>query len=198
MIEEVKTKTFFIWQNFGLCTVLPLDGLMGRWLDFRRNKHPLVLFVLCVCNKLKGSSRCQRRLATINIVCLRLLSILVPQHTCNVETCLRLYYMAVSIFCSALYTTDTSQITEYTLNELTGMHLLYGETLGNSRAARLLYAERFPMRLPSHVLFQRIDARIRETEHVGPTRRGAGRPRNVRRNMSKWTTANGNRHVSTM
>ena len=70
---------------------------------------------------------------------------------------------------------------EYTLNELTGMHLLYGETRGNSRAARRLYAEMFPTRrLPSHVLFQRIDARMRETGHVGPTRRGAGRPHSVR------------------
>ena len=46
MIAEVKTNMFFIWQNFGLCTVLPLDGLMGRWLDFRHNTHRLVLFVL--------------------------------------------------------------------------------------------------------------------------------------------------------
>ena len=46
MIEEVKTNTFFISQNFGLCTNLPLDGLMGRCLDFRHNKHRLVLFVL--------------------------------------------------------------------------------------------------------------------------------------------------------
>ena len=27
MIEEVKTNMFFIRQNFGLCTVFPLDGL---------------------------------------------------------------------------------------------------------------------------------------------------------------------------
>ena len=94
--------------------------------------------------------------------------------------------MAVSIFCSALYTTETSQMAEYTLNELMDMHLLYGETCGNNRGARRLYPERFPMRrLPSHVLFQRIDARMRETGHVGPTRRGAGRPRNARRNMSQ-------------
>ena len=46
MIEEVKTNMFFIWQNFGLCTVLPLDGLTGRCLDFHRNMHRLVLFVL--------------------------------------------------------------------------------------------------------------------------------------------------------
>ena len=46
MIEEVKTNMFFIWQNFGLCTVLPLDGLKCRCLDFRHNSHKLVLFVL--------------------------------------------------------------------------------------------------------------------------------------------------------
>ena len=46
MIEEVKTNTFFTLQNFGLCTVLPLDGLTGRWLDFRHNMHQLVLLVL--------------------------------------------------------------------------------------------------------------------------------------------------------
>ena len=46
MIEEVKTNMFFIWQNFGLCTVFPLDGLTGRWLNFRHNTHRLVLFVL--------------------------------------------------------------------------------------------------------------------------------------------------------
>ena len=123
---------------------------------------------------------------------MRLLSILVLQHTCNVETCLRLYYMAVSIFCTALYTTDTSQMAEYTLNELADMHLLYGETRGNSRAARRLYAERFPMRrLQSHVLFQRIHARIRETGHVGPSRRGAGEASQCTTqhgavNYSKW------------
>ena len=46
MIEEVKTNTFFIWQNFGLCTILPLDGLKGRWLNFHYNTHRLVPFVL--------------------------------------------------------------------------------------------------------------------------------------------------------
>ena len=61
------------------------------------------------------------------------------------------------------------------------MHLLYGETCGNSHATRCLYAERFPMRrLPSHVLFKRIDAHMHETGHVGPTRRGAGRSRIMR------------------
>ena len=55
-------------------------------------------------------------------------SILLPQHTCNVETCLRLYYIAVSICCSALYTIDASHMAVYTLNELTVMHLLYGDT----------------------------------------------------------------------
>ena len=60
-------------------------------------------------------------------VCI-LLSILVPQHTCNVEKCLRLYYMAVSICCSALYTTDTPKMAKYTLKELTDMHIPYGDT----------------------------------------------------------------------
>ena len=46
MIEEVKTNMFFIWKNFGLITVLPLDGLTGRCLDFRHNIHRLVLYVL--------------------------------------------------------------------------------------------------------------------------------------------------------
>ena len=46
MIENAKTNMFFIWQNFGLCTVLPLDDLTGRYLDFRHNTHRLVLFVL--------------------------------------------------------------------------------------------------------------------------------------------------------
>ena len=40
-----------------------------------------------------------------------------------------LYYMEVSICCSALYTPGTSQMVEYTLNELTDMHLLYGDTV---------------------------------------------------------------------
>ena len=35
--------------------------------------------------------------------------------------------MEVSIFCSALYTPGTSQMVEYTLNELTDMHFLYGD-----------------------------------------------------------------------
>ena len=45
MIVEVRINVF-IWQNFGLCIVLPLDGLTVRWLDFRHNTHRLVLFVL--------------------------------------------------------------------------------------------------------------------------------------------------------
>ena len=46
MIEEVKTNKFFIWGNFGLCTVLPLDGITCRWFEFRQNTHRLILFVL--------------------------------------------------------------------------------------------------------------------------------------------------------
>ena len=36
-------------------------------------------------------------------------------------------------------------------------------------------------RLPSHILFQRIDAGMCATGHVGPTRREAGRRRSVQR-----------------
>ena len=60
-----------------------------------------------------------------------------PQHTCNVEMCLRLYYMEVSIYCSALYTPGISQMAEYTLNELMDMHILYGDTADASPQARL-------------------------------------------------------------
>ena len=119
MVEEVKTNTFFIWQNFGLCIVLPLDGLMGEWLDFRHNTHRLVLFVLLCLQQVErvitvSTKTCYHKYSKY----VRLLSILVPQHTCNVETCLRLYYMAVSICCTALDTTHTSQMAEYTLNSL--------------------------------------------------------------------------------
>ena len=111
MIEEVKTNMFLFdktlaYEPFCCQMVLRVDGLTS--VTTRTDQ-----FCLCCCvyNKLKGSSRCQRRLATISTeVRLRLLSILVPQHTCNVETCLRLYNMAVSICCSALYTCDTSKI----------------------------------------------------------------------------------------
>ena len=53
MIEVVKTNMFFIWQNFGLCIVLPLDGLMSRCLDFRHNMQGLVLFVLLCLQKVE-------------------------------------------------------------------------------------------------------------------------------------------------
>ena len=65
---------------------------------------------------------------------------------------------------------------DYTLDELTDMHLIYGE----AREARRLYAERFlRRRLPNHVTFQRLDARIRETGVLRTARPDAGRPRSV-------------------
>ena len=45
--------------------------------------------------------------------------------------------MAGSIFCSALYTTDTSQMVEYILSELTDMHLPYPYTKDACLEARL-------------------------------------------------------------
>ena len=42
----------FIWQNFGLCSVLPLDGLTGRWLDFRQQHAP----VSSVCAAVSATS----------------------------------------------------------------------------------------------------------------------------------------------
>ena len=53
MIEKVKTNIFFIWQKFGLCTVLPLDGFTGRCLDFHHDMRRLVLFVLLCLQQVK-------------------------------------------------------------------------------------------------------------------------------------------------
>lgn len=52
----------------------------------------------------------------------------------------------------------------YTLEELSDMHLLYGEAKTNGRKAKRLYAERFPNRHhPCHTLFASLDRRLRET-----------------------------------
>ena len=83
----------------------------------------------CVCNKLKGSSRCQRRLATISTV--STIAFTIHSRATAYLLCwnvLGLHYMEVSICCSALYTIGTSQMVEYTLNELTDMHPLYVDT----------------------------------------------------------------------
>ena len=70
---------------------------------------------------------------------------------------------------------------DYTLNELDDMHLIYGEARDNGREARRLYAERFPRRrLPNHVTFQRLDARIRETGVFRTAQPDAGRSCTVR------------------
>ena len=49
-----------------------------------------------------------------------------------------MYYMEVSICCSALYTIGTSQMAEYTLNELTDVHLVYGDTEDPSPTSQLI------------------------------------------------------------
>ena len=77
MIEEVKTNMFFIWQNFGLCTVLPLDGLMGRWLDFRQMAeyalnelidmhllYPHLMYQLCTMHYNKWKPPCSTNAST--------------------------------------------------------------------------------------------------------------------------------------
>ena len=70
---------------------------------------------------------------------------------------------------------------DYSTQELADMHLVYGEAHQNSRAARRLYHARFPnRRLPSHVLFQRLDVRLRETGSLLPSAADRGRPRTVR------------------
>ncbi|KAJ9595951.1 hypothetical protein L9F63_012844, partial [Diploptera punctata] len=65
-------------------------------LDFRHNTHRLVVFVLLCLQQVERVISCQRRLAMI--------------------TMFKRVYMAVPICCSALYTIDTSQVAEYTLN----------------------------------------------------------------------------------
>ena len=70
---------------------------------------------------------------------------------------------------------------EYSTHELADMHLVYEEANRNSREARRSYHERFPnRRLPAHALFQRLDARLRETGSLLPRRWDCGRPRTVR------------------
>ena len=53
---------------------------------------------------------------------------------------------------------------EYTFNEYTDMHLMYGLASSNASAARRLYGQRFPnRRIPNRKTFERIDRRLRET-----------------------------------
>lgn len=70
---------------------------------------------------------------------------------------------------------------DYTNEELTDMHLMYGLAQGNGREARKLYHERFPnRRLPSHPTFASVDRRLRETGSFAISNTGRGHPRTVR------------------
>jgi len=57
------------------------------------------------------------------------------------------------------------------------MHLCYGATNWNARAARRLYADRFPQRaLPSHVYIANVDRYIRETGTVHVSKQSSLHP----------------------
>ncbi|PSN56415.1 hypothetical protein C0J52_09522 [Blattella germanica] len=67
---------------------------------------------------------------------------------------------------------------EYTFAEYADMMLLYGEARCNGRAARQLYAERYPRRrTPSHSLFATVYQRATETGTFTPSRADCGAPR---------------------
>nr|CAH7739116.1 unnamed protein product [Callosobruchus chinensis] len=71
---------------------------------------------------------------------------------------------------------------DYTFDEYADMMLLiYGEVHCIGRAASRLYQERFPeRRVPAHMLFERVNQRIRETGFVRITRPDNGAQRTVR------------------
>lgn len=61
------------------------------------------------------------------------------------------------------------------------MHLCYGEAHRNSREARRIYQQRYPLRhIPSHPTFQEVDRRLRETGCFKPPKSDSGRLRRVR------------------
>ena len=82
----------------------------------------------------------------------------------------RVYYMAVSICCSALLTCDTSQMAEYTLNELTDMHLLYLHICGmrmDSKRKRTYCTYRSKSLLTPWWPFQLVADTAAQTELIG-------------------------------
>ncbi|KAK4883356.1 hypothetical protein RN001_006675 [Aquatica leii] len=59
--------------------------------------------------------------------------------------------------------------------------LCYGEAHQNSRKARRIYQQRYPLRhIPSHPTFQEVDRRLRETGCFKPPKSDSGRLRRVR------------------
>ena len=72
------------------------------------------------------------------------------------------------------------------MNELTDMHLVYGDTYQNGRRAVRMYAERFPQRRhPAHTMFQRLDQRLRERGSLRSNMSGIGRPSSLTRDVEK-------------
>jgi hypothetical protein len=69
---------------------------------------------------------------------------------------------------------------QFTFEELSDIHLTYGEMLCNASAARRRFAEKFPnRRLPSEPTFIAVDHRARETGSLCRNRHVAGRPLSV-------------------
>lgn len=69
----------------------------------------------------------------------------------------------------------------YSYGELADMHLIYGRTYGNSRAAQRLYQETFPQRrCPSRKMFTNVDRHLRETGSFSPVTHDIGLPRTSR------------------
>jgi hypothetical protein len=68
-----------------------------------------------------------------------------------------------------------------TVGELVDMHLIYGETRGNARAAERLYRLMYPNRHhPNRATFVAVDRRLRETGTLQVRREGGGARRRVR------------------
>lgn len=70
---------------------------------------------------------------------------------------------------------------DYSFEEMSSMHLMYGLAYCNRAEARRLYAEHFPhRRLPNEKTFERLHNRLRETGSFKPRARDRGRPRTAR------------------
>lgn len=70
---------------------------------------------------------------------------------------------------------------DYSFEEMSDMHLMYGLAHCNRAEARNLYAEHFPnRRVPNEKTFERLHVRLRETGSFKPTVRDRGRPRTTR------------------
>lgn len=62
---------------------------------------------------------------------------------------------------------------DYTFQELTDMHLCYGQINGNAAEARRIYEEKYPNRnVPNKKTFTRLDQRLRDTGNLKARRSG--------------------------